>query len=94
MVMLIKIPGPDSVVRDKAATISFRKPGTSTLRASFSIPRDEISIIKTTLETATSRERTYHIDLVDSQNIVCASFEKNVYIRRKDVKHENKVPER
>ena len=47
MVMLIKIHGSEYSVWDKTAAIRFKKPGTSTLYATFSVTSEEISIIKT-----------------------------------------------
>src|SRR5437764_10192626 len=37
MIMLIRLLGPGYVVWDKAATIRFRKPGRTTLRATFCV---------------------------------------------------------
>jgi hypothetical protein len=42
MVMLIKIHGSEYTVWDKAAAICFKKPGTSTLYATFSVTSKEI----------------------------------------------------
>ncbi len=40
-------------------------------------------LFKRELSHEPSLERTYHIDLVDSEGVVHISFEKNIYIRRK-----------
>ncbi len=45
MVMLIKILGPGYVVWDKAVSIQFKKPGTSTLFAIFVITNEELKAI-------------------------------------------------
>jgi acyl-coenzyme A thioesterase PaaI-like protein len=84
MLMLIKILGPGYVVWDKAASIHFKKPGTSTLLAKFVITDEEISSIKTTLGAAPSVERIYLVDLVDAEGVVHAFIEKTLYIRKKD----------
>jgi acyl-coenzyme A thioesterase PaaI-like protein len=91
MVMLIKILGPEYVVWDKAAFIRFKKPGTSALSATFVISDEEISAIRAVLVSAPSVERIYPVDLVDAEGVVHASIEKTVYIRRKDVRAENKL---
>jgi len=91
MVMLIKILGPEYAVWDKAAFIRFKKPGTSALYATFVISDEEISAIRAVLASAPSVERIYPVDLVDAESVVHASIEKTVYIRRKDVKAENKL---
>lgn len=83
MVLLIHILGPDYVVWDKAATIRFRKPGRSILRARFSVPREDTDEIRRLLETTASLDRTYTIDLKDKEGVTCASIEKLIYIRKK-----------
>ena len=83
MLMLIKILGPEYVVWDKAAAISFKKPGTGTLFAKFFITEDETNAIKTALASAPSVERLYHVDLIDTDGVVYASIEKTVYVGRK-----------
>ena len=83
MRMLIKILGPEYVVWDKAAAISFKKPGTGTLFAKFFITEEETNAIKTALASAPSVERMYHVDLIDTDGVVYASIEKTVYVGRK-----------
>jgi hypothetical protein len=87
MLMLIKVLGPEYVVWDKAASIRFKKPGTSTLFAKFVITDEEISAIQTALTAAPSVERIYLVELVDTEGVVHASIEKMVYIRKKEMKH-------
>jgi acyl-coenzyme A thioesterase PaaI-like protein len=84
MLMLIKVLGPGYIVWDKAASISFKKPGTSTLFAKFVLSEEEISAIKDALSYAPSVERIYLVDLVDAEGVVHAFIEKTVYIRKKD----------
>ncbi len=83
MIMLIKLLEPKYIVWDKAATIRFRKPGRTTLYARFTVAKQEIAAIRRELSHEPSLERTYHVDLVDSEGVVHVSFEKNIYIRRK-----------
>jgi len=82
MIMLIKILGPGYVVWDKAATIRFKKPGRCTLYAHFEISEEEIVTIRRLLETESSIDRVYNVDLTDVAGVVHASVEKTVYIRR------------
>jgi acyl-coenzyme A thioesterase PaaI-like protein len=86
MLMLIKILGPAYVVWDKAASIRFKKPGTDTLYAKFVITAEETDAVKTSLASAPSIERLYHVDLIDAEGVVHASIEKTIYIRRKEMK--------
>jgi acyl-coenzyme A thioesterase PaaI-like protein len=85
MVMLIKILGPEYVVWDKAATISFTKPGKGTLYATFRISEQEIELIRAASLRHPSLERIYRVELVDAEDRIHATVEKTVYIRRKTV---------
>jgi hypothetical protein len=81
MLMLIKVLGQEYIVWDKAASLRFKKPGTSTLSAKFVLTEEEISIIKNALSSAPSVERIYLVELVDAEGVVHASIEKTVYIK-------------
>ena len=83
MVMLIKQLGRDYVVWDKAATIRFRRPGRTTLRARFRVGPEEVAAIKTELSGRKSLDRVYRVELVDDQGRVHAEVEKTLYIARK-----------
>src|SRR6516165_1416571 len=54
MIMLIKNLGPGYVVWDKAAAIRFKRPGRSTLRATFRLSAEELDGIRAALETQRS----------------------------------------
>jgi hypothetical protein len=84
MVMLIRLLGREYIVWDKSASITFKRPGRSTLDATFSVLGEETEAIREALQTARSLDRTYTIDLVDSEGEVHATIEKVLYIRRKD----------
>lgn len=83
MIMLIKILGPEYVVWDKTAAIRFRRPGKSTLYAKFILTEEEVAGIKAALETASSVERSYLVELVDGDGTVHASVDKTVYVKKK-----------
>jgi hypothetical protein len=82
--MLIKNLGPSYVVWDKAASIRFKKPGRSTLHATFTLNQEEIDRIQNELSHTDSIERTYSIDLTDQEGNACATVEKVIHIRRKN----------
>ncbi len=82
MVMLIKRLGPAYVVWDKAATIRFRRPGRSTLTATFRLDEDDLDRIRAEVEREGKVERRYGVDLVDAEGEVHASCEKVLSIRR------------
>ncbi len=83
MLMLIKCLGPGYVVWDKSASIRFRKPGRSTLTATFKIEDAELAEIKQRLETEPKLDRTYRVELVDASGVGHAEVEKVIHISRK-----------
>ena len=85
MIMLIKNLGPGYVVWDKAAAIRFRRPGRSTLRATFTVTAEELDRIRAALETERSIDRTYTVELTDAEGAVCATVEKTEYVGRAEL---------
>ena len=83
MIMLIRILGPEYIVWDKAASIRFRKPGRSTLYATFQIDEAELDAIREATKGGQPVDRVYQIELADRDGVVHASIEKTIYIRRK-----------
>jgi len=83
MIMLMAILGRDYVVWDKAATIRFRKPGQTTLTATFTIDDAELDAIRAATAGGQPIDRTYNVDLVDRDGVVHASVEKVIYVRRR-----------
>lgn len=81
MIMLIKRLGPRYEVWDKAATIRFRRPGRSTLRATFRLPAEELDTIRAEVAANGKTERRYDIELTDASGNVCATCEKVISIR-------------
>jgi hypothetical protein len=80
MLMLIHRLGPDFVVWDKAATIRFRKPGQSTLWATFRMDEAELLEIRHLLAELPKVDRTYLVQLVDKAGVVHAEVEKIIHI--------------
>lgn len=83
MIILIKLLGPGYVVWDKSATIRFRKPGKTTLTATFRVDEEEERAVREAAESGAPIDRIYNVDLVDSEGVVHASIEKTIYVRRK-----------
>lgn len=81
MMMLIKVLGPGYVVRDKAASIRFRKPGSGALHAVFRLTEDETDHIRSALMISRTIDRRYEVDLVDEAGTVRATVEKTISIR-------------
>jgi hypothetical protein len=84
MIILMRQLGPDYIVWDKAASIHFKRPGRGTLRACFSIDPQEVAEIRRLLETESSVDRTYYVDLINEAGTAAASVEKVIYIRKGD----------
>lgn len=84
MIMLIRILGADYVVWDKAATIRFRKPGRSTLVATFRLDDAELDEIRRLTENGDPIDRVYKVELVDAEGVVHAEVEKVIYVRRRN----------
>ena len=80
MIMLMKNLGPAYVVWDKAATIRFRKPGRSLLRASFRLDEDELMDLRRLLLEQPKVDRTYLVQLMDAGGVVHAEVEKVIHI--------------
>jgi len=83
MIQLMLLLGRDYVVWDKAATIRFRKPGRSTLTATFRIDDAELQTIRELTANGEAVDRVYTVDLVDAEGVVHASVEKTIYIRKR-----------
>lgn len=83
MLLLMKNLGPDFIVWDKAASIRFRKPGRTTLYATFRIDEAELDAIRAATADGQPVDRIYNVDLVDAAGVPHASIEKVVYIKRK-----------
>ena len=83
MIQLMQILGRGYVVWDKAAMIRFRKPGRTTLTATFRIDDAEVDTIRQLTENGEPVDRVYHVDLVDRDGVVHASVEKTIYIRKR-----------
>lgn len=83
MIMLIKLLGRGYVVWDKMAEIRFRKPGRSTLYATFRIDDEELQAIREAARNGPV-DRVYGVDLVDKDEVVHATITKTIYVRRKD----------
>src|SRR5204862_4735881 len=64
LIMLMSILGRDYVVWDKAATIGFRKPGRTTLHATFNIDDAELEDISAATAGGVAEERTTSVDQV------------------------------
>jgi hypothetical protein len=81
MLMLIKNLGSGYEIWDKAATIRFRKPGRSTLKARFMLDEQEIRRLGE-LSIDETIDRVYSVDLTDEEGTTCATIEKTIHIHK------------
>lgn len=83
MLMYMQLLGNDYIVWDKAAAISFLRPGKGKVWADVVITEDDI----TTAIAATENNQVYEpsrtIEIKNSQKKVVAEIRKDLYIRRK-----------
>ena len=86
MLMLMANLGPDYIVWDKAASIRYRKPGKSTVRAEFRLTDADVENIREELKTVEKFEPVFKIDVKDEQGTVIAEVEKLLYVRKKEAK--------
>ena len=91
MLMLMANLGPDYIVWDKAASIRYRKPGRSTVRAEFRLSDAQLDDIREKLETMPKYEPTFAVEVKDEQGTVIAEVEKLLYVRKKDVPKEQEI---
>jgi hypothetical protein len=75
--------GRNYVAWDKSATIEFRKPGRTTLYATFLVPPEDLERIRNELEHVDKVERVFDIALVDESEVVHASFKKTIQVRKR-----------
>jgi acyl-coenzyme A thioesterase PaaI-like protein len=83
MLMLIANLGPDYVVWDKAASIRYKRPGRSTMRAEFRLSDSQVDEIRERLKTLPKYEPVFSVAVKDEHGTVIAEVEKVLHIKRK-----------
>ena len=84
MIMLMQNLGPEVVVWDKAASIRFRKPGRTPLRATFRLDEAELMELRRLLLDQPKVDRTYQVQLVDAEGVIHAEVEKVIHLSRRE----------
>ena len=92
MMMLIRCLGPRYTVWDKAASIRFRRPGRSTLYATFQFDQALLDGICSELEATDKLDRHFTVELKDDAGEVHAIVEKTVNIRKRKPPHTTEIP--
>lgn len=83
MLMLIELLGPGYTVWDKAATIKFRRPGRSTVRARFEILPERVEEIRRAVDEQGKLETAFAASITGQQGEVVAEVEKLISVRRR-----------
>lgn len=84
MFILMENLGKGYIVWDKAASIKFKKPGLSTVTASFEIPKELIAEIKSEIDQIGKNDYTFYSTVTNEKGEIIAEVEKVVYVRKKD----------
>ena len=84
MMMLINNLGSDYIVWDKAAKIDFIKPGRGTVRAVFTLTKDDIEHIKSTADKQGKYIFDKNVEVLDEAGEVVALVVKTLYVRNKN----------
>lgn len=83
MLMVMKNLGPDYIVWDKAAAITFKRPGTGTVTAAFRLLQSQLDEAVASTQNGDKYCPVLAVDVVDRADQVVARVEKELYIRRK-----------
>ena len=83
MMMLMQCLGPRYTVWDKAAAVRVRRPGRTTLFATFVLEDSLLDGIRDELEVVDKLDRHFTVELTDAAGEVHAVVEKTVNIRRR-----------
>lgn len=77
--------GSGYMIWDKAGAIRYKKPGRSTLYAECSLSDAQVAGMKKRLESESSVDLHYEIELMDERGVVHAVVQKTIYAARKEV---------
>ena len=83
MILLMENLGKDYIVWDQSASITFKKPGKTSLRATFHIPESQYLDIKSQLEVKEKIYPVFTVDILDIDENIVATVDKTIYIKKK-----------
>jgi acyl-coenzyme A thioesterase PaaI-like protein len=83
VLILQKTLGPGYTVWDKAACITFVRPGRGTVQASFHVPRAEVEAIRARADAGEVIEPTYEVDVLDDAGQVVTHVQKVLHVRKR-----------
>jgi hypothetical protein len=83
MILMVNL-GKDYVVWDKAATIRFKKPGRTDVKAVATITPEQLDEARRMADAHDKFEPTYTVHIIDTNGEVIAEVDKLLYVKRKD----------
>lgn len=83
MMMVLHNMGPGYIVWDKAAEISFVKPGRGALRCDFRLSMESIDDLRSRADARGKATTWFQVDIKDASGDVVAEVRKEVYVRAK-----------
>ncbi|WP_116474548.1 DUF4442 domain-containing protein [Zobellella maritima] len=81
--MLMAVLGPDYYIWDRAAQITFMKPGRGRVLAEFRLSRERIDEIRRATDGGDKYFPVFRINLVDEHGGLVAEVERTLYVRKK-----------
>jgi acyl-coenzyme A thioesterase PaaI-like protein len=81
MLLMMRQLGPDYIVWDKAASIRFRKPGRSAVRATFRLEPAEVERVRQLAHAQPTVEPVYTVEVLGQAGELVASVEKTLYVK-------------
>ena len=83
MVMLHHALGKGYVCWDKAASIRFRRPGLTTVRAHFHLSDERLAEIRKATDRDGTHDAIFQVEVVDPQGEVICRVERTIYVATK-----------
>ena len=84
MLMLINTLGKAYVVWDKAASIKFVRPGTTTLYAHFELTPEYLTTVKSEVNDSGEKDYLLDVELKDAEGQVIAVVQRTIYVATKE----------
>lgn len=75
--------GKGYLVWDKSSHINFRRPGKGTVTCAFTLSKEEISEIKTQVDTKGKMDVPLKVSVFDKQNELVCDVDKVIYVRKR-----------
>jgi hypothetical protein len=83
MLMLHHALGKEYVCWDKAASIRFRRPGVTTVRAHFHLSDERLSEIRAAADRDGTHDAVFEVEILDPAGEVICRVERTIYVATK-----------